>query len=80
MTHKRREEREEVIEVSSVFVAVTREAGVFSGTASPPSAPELVTLALQPRLILRRSHKTDRRLTIPLLSVSLLLLFNSLFL
>lgn len=46
MTHKRRGEGEEVMEVSTVFVAVTREAGVFSGTASPRLAPELVTLAL----------------------------------
>ncbi len=46
MAHKRRGEEEEVIEVSTVFVAVTREAGVFSGTASPCLAPELVTHAL----------------------------------
>lgn len=46
MTHKRRGEGEEVIEVSTVFVAVTREAGVLSGTASPRLTPELVTHAL----------------------------------
>lgn len=65
MTRKRRGEGEEVTEVSAVFVAVTREAGVFSGTASPRLAPELVTLALHPQLILRRSDMTDRWLTIP---------------
>lgn len=46
MTHNKRGEGEGVTEVSSVFVAVTREAGVFSWTASPRLAPELVTLAL----------------------------------
>ncbi len=71
VTNKRRGEGEEVIEVSTVFVAVTREAGVFSGTPSPQLAPQLVTLALQPRLILRRPHMTDRRLTFPHLSLGL---------
>lgn len=51
-----------MIEVSPVFVAVTRDAGVRSGTPLLRLAPQLVTLALQPPLNLRRSAMTDRRL------------------
>lgn len=51
-----------MIEVTPVFVAVTRDAGVSSGTPSLRLAPELITLALQPPLNLRRSAMTDRRL------------------
>lgn len=66
-----------MIEVSTVFVAVTKEAGVFlSRTSSLHLNSELVTLTPS-SLILHRSCMTGRSLTIPLYTLFLPLLFPS---
>lgn len=62
MTHRRWREGEAEIEVSAVFVAVTREAGGLWRTAAPLSSLPSPPL---PQPILHRSDLTDGGPTVP---------------